>query len=358
MAQLPQVPSAVHKALQEGQVIPAHPLALNAARQFDERRQRALTRYYLNAGAGGIAIGVHTTQFEIRKRQIGLYRPGLELAAEEVDAFAKAKRKPIIKIAGVIGLTNHAVREAEWAAGLGYHAALLSLSAFQYVDNKSLLSHCQQIAKIIPLMGFYLQPSVGGRVLDRDFWRGFAEIENVVAIKIAPFNQYRTLDVLHGVAQSGRAKEIALYTGNDDHIVQDLMTPFKIPTASGVVTLQMAGGLLGHWAVWTRQAVRLLDKIKKWRSGETRLTQELLALAPRVTDCNGAFFDVVNDFRGCIIGLHYVLKRQGLLDAIWTLHKALTLDEGQRKEIERVYRLYPDLNDDDFIEQNLDQWLR
>jgi dihydrodipicolinate synthase/N-acetylneuraminate lyase len=358
MAQLPQLKSAILKALQEGQVIPAHPLALNSARQFDEQHQRALTRYYLNAGAGGIAVGVHTTQFEIRKRRIGLYQPVLELASEEVDNFIKIKKKPIIKIAGVVGLTSSAVREAQLAADLGYHAALLSLSAFHYVDNTILLTHCQQVAKVMPLVGFYLQPSVGGRILDRDFWRGFAEIENVVAIKIAPFNQYHTIDVMYGVAQSGRAKEIALYTGNDDHIVLDLMTPFHVPTATGTVNLQMVGGLLGHWAVWTRQAVRLLDKIKKWRAGESKLTNELLALAPRITDCNGAFFDVQNDFRGCIVGLHYVLQRQGLLDGIWTLHKAITLDEKQRKQIERAYHMHPDLNDDDFVEQYRDQWLR
>lgn len=358
MAQLPQLPATIQKAFQEGQVIPAHPLALNASRRFDERRQRALTRYYLHAGAGGVAVGVHTTQFEIRKRKFALYQPVLELASEEVNAFVKAKKKPIIKIAGVIGLTSHAVHEARLAADLGYHAALLSLSAFPYVDNQLLLNHCRHIAEILPLVGFYLQPAAGGRELDRDFWRGFSEIENVVAIKIAPFNQYRTLEVVQGVAESGRAKEIALYTGNDDHIVLDLMTPWSIPTDHGSVQLQIVGGLLGHWAVWTRQAVRLLEKIKKWRSGDAKLTEELLTLAPRITDCNGAFFDVKNDFRGCIIGLHYVLQRQGLLESIWTLHKTLGLDKGQQQEIDRVYRMHPDLHDDDFVEQNRDQWLR
>ncbi len=358
MAQLPQLPAAIKKVLQEGQVIPAHPLALNPSRRFDERRQRALTRYYLSAGAGGVAVGVHTTQFEIRKRRFGLYQPVLELASEEVNAFSKAKKKPIIKIAGVIGLTNHALHEAKIAADLGYHAALLSLAAFPHVDNKLLLNHCRTIAEIIPLVGFYLQPAAGGRELDCNFWRGFAEIENVVAIKIAPFNQYKTLDVIQGVAESSRASEIALYTGNDDHIVLDLMTPWRIHTSNGPVQLQIVGGLLGHWAVWTQKAVRLLEKIKKWREGDAKLTEELLTLAPRVTDCNSAFFDVKNDFRGCIIGLHYVLQRQGLLEAVWTLHKTLALDKGQKREIDRVYLMHPDLNDDGFVEENRDQWLR
>jgi len=357
MSRLPQPPKAILKALREGQVIPAHPLALDAGRKFAEPQQRALTRYYLSAGAGGLAVGVHTTQFEIRDPQVGLYRPVLELAGEEVDRHVAKTNKPVIKIAGVIGLTEQAVREAQLAVDLGYHAALLSLAAFQNRDNQTVLAHCREVAQVIPLMGFYLQPSVGGRLLDRNFWRAFAEIENVVAIKIAPFNQYHTLDVLYGVAQSGRAKDIALYTGNDDHIVQDLMTPFKIPLATGTMRLQIVGGLLGHWAVWTRQAVRLLDKIKKWRQGETRFTKALLSLAPQITDCNGAFFDVQNGFRGCIVGLHYVLQRQGLLTAIGTLDANVLLTEGQRCEIERVYRQYPDLNDDSFIEQNRDHWL-
>jgi dihydrodipicolinate synthase/N-acetylneuraminate lyase len=357
MSGLPQLPKAITNALQEGQVIPAHPLALDKNRRFDEARQRALSRYYLDAGCGGLAVGVHTTQFEIRDPGIGLYRPVLELAAEEIDHYVQKQKRPVIKIAGAIGRTRQAVQEAQIARELGYHAVLLSLAAFKDASNKTVLRHCQEVSQVMPLVGFYLQPSVGGRVLDRDFWQGFAEIENVVAIKIAPFNTYRTLDVMTGVAHSGRSKDIALYTGNDDHIVLDLMTPFAISTPSGKVNLRIVGGLLGHWAVWANSAVRMLEKIRRWRNGEAGLTQSLLALAAKVTDCNAAFFDVAHDFRGCIVGLHYVLQKQGILRSLNTLDPAITLQKSQKEAIDRVYRIYPELADDGFVEKNLNRWL-
>ncbi len=357
MSGLPQIPKEIKKAFHEGQVIPAHPLALDKNHRFDEERQAVLTRYYLAAGCGGLAVGVHTTQFEIRDARIGLYRPVLELASAEIDRYVRQSKRPVIKIAGAIGRTHQAVQEARLARDLGYHAVLLSLAAFKQDSNETVLRHCREVAKAMPLVGFYLQPSVGGRVLDREFWEGFAEIENVVAIKIAPFNTYRTLDVLTGVALSGRSKEVALYTGNDDHIVLDLMTPFSIATPSGKVNLRIVGGLLGHWAVWAHTAVRLLDKIKRWRQGETALAQSLLTLAAKVTDCNAAFFDVSHDFRGCIVGLHYVLQKQGILRSIHTLDPAITLQKSQKAAIDRVYRLYPELADDDFVQKNLAKWL-
>jgi dihydrodipicolinate synthase/N-acetylneuraminate lyase len=356
MSDLPQLPKAIKKALHEGQVIPAHPLALDKNYRFDEERQRILTRYYLAAGCGGLAVGVHTTQFEIREQKVALYRPVLELASREIDQYVMKNRRPVIKIAGAMGRTSQAVREAQTARELGYHAVLLSLAAFKDSTNKVVLQHCREISQVMPLVGFYLQPSVGGRVLDRDFWQGFAEIENVVAIKIAPFNTYRTLDVLTGVAHSGRNRDIALYTGNDDHIVLDLMTSFSIATPSGKVNLRIVGGLLGHWAVWAHSAVRILEKIKRWRNGETGLTPSLLTLAAKVTDCNAAFFDVAHDFRGCIVGLHYVLQKQGILRSMHTLDPAITLQKSQKAAIDKVYHIYPELADDDFVKKNLEKW--
>jgi dihydrodipicolinate synthase/N-acetylneuraminate lyase len=322
--------------LREGAVIPAHPLALTAERTLDERRQRALTRYYLAAGAGGVAVGVHTTQFEIR--DCGLLAPVLELAMEEL------RRAESIRIAGIVGKTAQAVKEAELAARLGYHAGLLSLGAMASASVPELLEHARVVASVIPLFGFYLQPAVGGRVLPYEFWRAFAEIENVVAIKIAPFNRYQTIDVIRAVAESGR--EIALYTGNDDNILLDLLTPYRF----GETTLRIVGGLLGHWAVWTRRAVELLEQ----RCG----LNDSLTLAIEITDSNAAFFDAANGFRGCIAGIHEVLRRQGLLAGRWCLNPREDLSPGQMEEIDRVYRAYPRLNDDDFVRQHLDEWLK
>ena len=326
--------------LRRGVVIPAHPLALTAERRLDERRQRALTRYYLAAGAGGVAVGVHTTQFEIR--QHGLFEPVLELAAEEL------RGRDAIRIAGIVGGTAQAAREAEFAAGRGYHAGLLSLGALGDASVEELLAHARAITGIIPVVGFYLQPSVGGRILPYEFWRHFAEIPNVVAIKIAPFNRYQTLDVVRAVAASGRAGEIALYTGNDDNIVVDLLTPF--PFAG----LRIAGGLLGHWAVWTSKAVELLECVH----AEKSLTPGWLQLAAEVTDSNAALFDPRHQFRGCIPGIHEVLRRQGLLAGRWCLNPGEELSPGQMQEIDRVYHAYPHLTDDAFVREHLDGWMR
>jgi dihydrodipicolinate synthase/N-acetylneuraminate lyase len=327
--------------LGKGVVIPAHPLALTAGRKLDERRQRALTRYYLAAGAGGVAVGVHTTQFEIRDPKVGLYRPVLELAMEELRGANR------VAVAGVAGQTRQAVEEAGFAARCGYHAGLLSLGAMREAGIAELLDHVREVASLIPVFGFYLQPAVGGRILPYDFWRGLAEIENVVAIKIAPFNRYRTIDVVRAVAESGRADSIALYTGNDDTIVADLLTPFRF----GGKTVRIAGGLLGHWAVWTKPAVEMLDAIHAGTLAEP------LRLAAQITDANAAFFDPANHYRGCIAGIHEVLRRQGLLQGRWCLNPDEDLSPGQAEQIDRVWRAYPHLNDDDFVAAHLDEWL-
>jgi dihydrodipicolinate synthase/N-acetylneuraminate lyase len=342
--------------LNSGIVIPALPLALNSNRQMDERRQRALLRYYLHAGAGGLAVAVHTTQFEIRLPQFGLFRPILELAKEEHDRFVAKTNKPIILISGVIGQTNQAIQEATLAADLGYDAVLLSLAALREATNQELLEHCRAIAEVIPVVGFYLQPAVGGRKLDVDFWREFAQIKNVVAIKMAPFNRYQTLDVVRGVIESGRASEIVLYTGNDDNILVDLLTNFKMSDGNNVISKRISGGLLGHWAVWTKKAVELLDLVHC--SEAEKDINQLLTLAAQITDCNAAFFDSANNFAGCITGIHEVLRRQGLLEGIWTLNEKEILSPGQKEEIDRVYLAYPELNDDVFVAENLSAWLR
>lgn len=334
--------------LRKGVAIPAHPLALTSARQLDERHQRALTRYYLAAGAGGVAVGVHTTQFEIRDPRCGLFEPVLALAAEELrDADA-------IRIAGIVGRTPQAVREAQFAARCGYHAGLLSLGALGDASVPELLAHARAVADVIPLFGFYLQPAVGGRILPYAFWRQFVEIPQVMAIKIAPFNRYQTLDVLRAVAESGRADEIALYTGNDDSIVSDLLTPFRF----GERTLRIAGGLLGHWAVWTLRAVKLLEHIHAEARGESPLAASWLTLAAETTDANAALFDVANRFRGSIAGIHEILRRQGLLPGRWCLNPDEDLSPGQEAEIDRVCHAYPHLNDDAFVQEHLDEWLR
>ena len=330
-------------ALVAGLAIPAHPLALTAARRLDERRQRALTRYYLAAGVGGLAVGVHTTQFAIRDPKVGLFKPVLELAAEEMNRAARS----VVRIAGVCGETKQAVAEATLIRELSYEAALLSLAALREADDDALIAHCRAVAEITPIIGFYLQPSVGGRVLPYAFWRRFAEIENVVAIKIAPFNRYQTLDVVRAVIEAGR-EDIALYTGNDDNIVADLLTPFRFAGAER----RIVGGLLGHWSVWTKRAVELLERC---RSADAK--PELLRLGAEVTDSNAALFDAANGFRGCIAGLHEVLRRQGLLEGLWCLDEDETLSPGQLEEIDRVYRAYPHLHDDAFVAEHRDAWL-
>ncbi len=342
-------------ALHEGLVIPAHPLALKRNRKLDERRQRALSRYYMESGAGGLAVGVHTTQFEIRAPHIGLYHPVLELAKDEMDAFENASKKKVFRIAGVAGGTNSAVAEARISADLKYDAVLLSMAAFQKATNEELIAHCRAVAGIIPVIGFYLQKAVGGRDLDVDFWREFARIENVVAIKIAPFNRYQTLDVVRGVVESGRGREVALYTGNDDSIVTDLLSVYQIVSKGEIVKKRIVGGLLGHWSVWVRKAVELLDEVKMNNSGKS--ATDWMVFANKVTDSNAAFFDAANGFKGCIVGLHEVLRRQGLFEGVWTLNENDILSPYQRNEIDRVYRSYPELNDDDFVRENLDRWL-
>ena len=335
----------VRERLAEGLVIPAHPLALTSARKLDERRQRALTRYYLASGAGGVAVGVHTTQFAIRDPKIGLYQPVLELAMEE------AAKGDVVKVAGVCGPRRQAVKEAELARLLGYDAALLSMGGLKELETDELVDHAKAIADVIPIIGFYLQPSVGGRPLSYDFWRGFAKIENVVAIKMAPFNRYQTIDVLRGVIDSGRARDISLYTGNDDNILIDLLTRWNF----GGDTIRIAGGLLGHWAVWTSKAVGHLALAKQ--SGPD-VPAEMLTLAQQITDANSALFDPAHGFAGCVAGIHEVLRRQGLLEGIWCLDEKESLSTGQSAEIDRVSKAYPSLSDDSFVRSHLDEWLR
>ena len=347
----PEVLNDVHR----GVVIPAMPLALNSRRKLDERRQRALIRYYLDAGAGGIAVGVHTTQFAIRQQGIDLFVPLLELAEEEFSRSASVSKRQVIRVAGVIGKTSQALREANLALKHRFHAVLLSLADLQDSSNSDLIRHCKAVAEIMPVIGFYLQPAVGGRKLDVSFWREFAQIDNVIAIKIAPFDRYKTLDVVRGVIESGREEKIALYTGNDDNILIDLLTEYKIPSGGKIFSKRIVGGLLGHWAVWTRTAVKMLGDVHEGKFDHD--VRQTFALANSITDCNAAFFDVTNNFAGCIVGLHEVLRRQGILEGLWTLNPDEVLSPGQKEEIDRVYASYPELNDDTFVAENIDRWL-
>jgi len=351
-----KLPQEIENRLRNGIVIPALPLALTKDKRIDERRQRALLRYYLDAGAGGIACAVHTTQFEIRDKGINLLEPVLKIAKEEFDSFEANTKRKVIRISGVMGLTEQALSEAKLASSLGYNASLLGLASFKNKSNNTIIEHCKKIAEIIPIIGFYLQPAVGGRKLDSNFWKEFAKIPNVVAIKMAPFNRYQTIDVMRGVAESGRAKDIVLYTGNDDNIIPDLLTKYEFNVNGEKVEIEISGGLLGHWAVWTHKAVEYFEKIKEAKKSG-RKYDELLKLGVKVTDCNSAFFDVANNFKGCIVGLHEVLRRQGLMDNISTLNPEEILTDEQRKEIDRVYKAYPELNDDFFIKKHLSKWL-
>lgn len=350
MAFNPPAPPWVLNALREGLVIPAHPLALTTNRKFDEERQSALTRYYLAAGAGGIAVGVHTTQFEIRDSKHRLLEPVLELAAIVAADCDKQANRQTVRIAGVCGRTEQALQEAAFAREKGYHAGLLSLSSFSGDSETVILRHCETVAREIPLFGFYLQPAVGGRALTIGFWRRLAEIPNVIGIKIAPFNRYQTLDVIRATAEAGRAGEVALYTGNDDNIVVDLLTEYEVLVGDRTIRQRIVGGLLGHWACWTGSAVRILATCKRLR-GTTSIPSSLLTLAAQVTDCNAAIFDAANGFAGCIPGIHEVLRRQGLLESNACLDPRQVLSPGQEKEIDRVYACYPELNDDKFAAQ-------
>jgi len=346
----------IGNALQRGLVIPACPLALNADRRWDERRQRALFRYYLAAGAGGLAVGVHTTQFAIREPRFGLFRPLLELAAQEMNRADQRGDEPVVRVAGVIGRTSQALAEADLIQSLGYHAALLNLSAMTDCSEPELLTHCREVAKIIPLFGFYLQPGLGGLVLPFSFWRRFAEIDNVVAIKVAPFNRYQTLDVIRAVAEAGR-DDIALYTGNDDTIILDLLTPYRFQFGGRSVERRIVGGLLGQWAVWTHRAVEMLSECHRLIAEGGAIGAEMMRRAVELTDVNAAIFDAANNFAGCIPGVHEILRRQGLLENTCCLDPSQTLGPGQAEEIDRVYRAYPDLNDDEFVRKNLEKWI-
>jgi Dihydrodipicolinate synthetase family len=344
-------PKPVLAALRRGVAVPAHPLALNADRKLDPVRQRALTRYYLDAGAGGLAVGVHTTQFAIR--DVGLYGPVLELAMRAATDWTRGG--PLM-IAGLSGRTDQARKEAHVARDLGYHAGLLSLAAFKGASEDDLIAHAKAVAADIPLVGFYLQPAVGGIVLPVSFWRRFAAIDNVVAVKIAPFNRYRTLDVVRGLAEAGAADRVTLYTGNDDHIVLDLLTPFHVDAGGQLHTLRIRGGLLGHWSVWVKKAVELLARIHA-AAEQDSIPADLLALDPQVTDANAAVFDAANNFHGVIAGCHEILRRQGLLAGIWCLDPNEGLGPGQKEAIDRVCAAYPHLNDDDFVRANRERWL-
>ena len=338
--------------IEEGTVLPAHPLALNAERALDEEKQRQLTRYYMASGAGGVAVGVHSTQFEIRDPQINLFEKVLALAADEI---AKANLdRPFLKIAGICGPTKQAVAEAEIAIKHGYDIGLLSMGGLQGWSEEEILERVRAVAEVMPVFGFYLQPSVGGRIFTYDFWKQFAEIDNVEAIKCASFNRYQTLDVMRAVANSSRREKISMYTGNDDNIMADLLTTFKFIVKGEEVEVRFKGGLLGHWAVWTNNVVQLMERVKAYRKNKTvEEAEALLNLGVQVTDVNAALFDPANSFHGCIPGIHEVLRRQGLLEGRWCLNPKEELSVGQMEEIERVYQDYPHLNDDEFVKSFL-----
>jgi dihydrodipicolinate synthase/N-acetylneuraminate lyase len=352
MANVAKVDPDVLAILKAGAVIPAHPLALTAERKLDERHQVALTRYYTEAGARGIAAGVHTTQFAIR--DVGLFEPVLRLIASSAREFEARSGRRLVKVAGVCGPTKQAIREAEFAHDAGFDLGLLSLTALKEASDSDLIRHCRMVGEVIPLFGFYLQPSVGGRPLSYEFWREFCNIEAVAAIKLAPFDRYRTLDAIRGVSDSGRSRDIALYTGNDDNIIPDLLAEFSFRERK----LRFSGGLLGQWAVWTRCAVELLDDIRECREDGGRGALDILARSASLTDANAALFDVANQFSGCIAGLHEILRRQGLLAGRWCLDPKEDLSPGQLEEIDRVCQSYPELQDDEFVRNRLECWLR
>lgn len=350
--------SSIHSKLRSGGVIPAHPLALGAGNRLDERHQRALTRYYLDAGAAGLAVGVHTTQFGIHEPKVGLYKPVLELARESARQYVTSTgaTEPIM-IAGLVGKTNQAVKEAELARSLGYHLGLLSLASLKGKSIDELIDHSRQAAQIMPIMGFYLQEAISRMALPAEFWRKFVEIPNVLAIKIAPFNRYQTLDVLEAVAYSGRCHDIALYTGNDDNIILDLLTAYEFNVNGQSVSLQIVGGLLGQWACWTKRAVEYFISIQKIHQTKSKVPPEMLTLAGQVALANKAIFDADNDFVGCIPGISYVLKKQGLLEEIRTLNPNERLSRGQADKIDDIIPKYRHLTDDDFVKENLHKWL-
>ena len=340
---------SINELLQRGTIIPAHPLALDKDLKLNEKRQRALTRYYIASGAGGVAVGVHTTQFEIRNREFNLLEPVLRIAADEIEKI-KSDR-PLIKVAGICGPTASAIQEAELAVKYGYHLGLVSMGGLSSYSESELIKRVEAISKIIPVFGFYLQPAVGGRVLSYEFWRDFAEITNVYAIKVAAFNRYQTLDVVRAVCDSSRRNEIALYTGNDDNIVADLLTAYKFSVNGEPVEKRFVGGLLGHWAVWTKRSVELFYEIKKCLDNNNSGIENLLTKGIEVTDMNAVIFDAKNSFKGCIAGIHEVLRRQGLLEGLWFLNPEERLSPGQAEEIDRIYKSYHQFTDDEFAKQ-------
>ena len=350
MKKISDIAPEVLPQVRRGCVIPAQPLALDENRRFMPVNQRALCRYYIDAGVGGIAVGVHSTQFAIRDPEIGLFEPVLKQTSSFIDQWCRFRDKKILKVAGICGKTPQALYEAEFAVSCGYDAGLLSMAAFAGDTVEDMLEHARKVAAVIPVIGFYLQPSVGGRILPYEFWKEFAAIDNVLAIKIAPFNRYQTFDVVRAVAESGR--DITLYTGNDDNILVDLLTPYNINGR----TIRIKGGLLGHWCCWTRKAVELLDEVHALEGAEM-LPAELLSRNAAVTDCNAAFFDPAHSFAGCIPGIHEVLRRQGLLKGVWCLDPDEVLSPGQAEEITRVHDAYPMLHDDEFVKAHLAEWL-
>ncbi|NLF92387.1 MAG: dihydrodipicolinate synthase family protein [Oligosphaeraceae bacterium] len=355
MKSIAQIDPAVLVAVRQGTVIPAMPLALNAQRQFQPRYQRALCRYYIAAGAGGIAVGVHSTQFEIRRPEIGLFEPVLRETSSFIDEYCRDSGRRILKVAGICGKSAQALKEADFALQNGYDAGLLSLAAFAQDGLPAMLEHCRILAEKIPIIGFYLQPSVGGRILPYEFWRDFCCLDNILAIKMAPFNRYQTFDVVRALAESGR--DITLYTGNDDNIVVDLLTEYKINTTKGLRKIRIRGGLLGHWCCWTAKAVELLREVHTLTDRNADIPAELLTRAAEITDANAAFFDPAHSFAGCIPGIHEVLRRQGLLPGTWCLNPKEVLSPGQAEEITRVHDAYPHLHDDAFVARHLSEWL-
>lgn len=343
------------KILHNGTVIPAIPLVLDSRRRFNEQGQRTLIRYYLNAGVGGIATAVHTTQFEIRKPEYGLFEPVLRITAEEIDRCEKQTGKTIVRVAGVCGPSRQAVTEAELAKKLGYDAVLLSPGGLNDLSEEAMVARTADVAAVMPVIGFYLQVAVGGRRFSFDYWKAVADTENVVAIKCASFNRYQTIDLMRGCAFSKRRESVAVYTGNDDNIVIDLLTKYRFHVDGKEVTMKFVGGLLGHWSLWVNKVVPMYEKLKTCRERDA-IPADLLTLAAQITDCNGAFFDVAHQFAGCIPGVHEVLRRQGLMEGDWCLDPSIVLSPGQKEEIDRVYRMYPDLNDDEFVKQHISEW--
>lgn len=355
MLRIKDIDQDVLENFRRGMVIPATPLALDMNKKIDVKHQKALVRYHIDCGVGGIAIGVHSTQFEIREH--GVFEDLLKLVSDEIDSWSAKTNKKILKVAGVCGAEEQALKEAKYAASVGYQAALLSLTALKGQNLDKLIAHCRKVAEVMPIIGFYMQTSVGGIVLPYEFWKEFATIPNVLGIKIAPFNRYKTFDVVRAICEAGKENDITLYTGNDDNIVVDLISEYKVATTSGIKSLRIKGGLLGHWCVWTQKAVELLSEIHQLIDSEKDIPQELLMRANQITDSNDAFFDSKNDFLGCISGLHEVLYRQGLMANTLCLSPKEVLSEGQAEEITRVYAAYPHLHDDAFVKANLSKWL-